>query len=339
LAPGHRYLTGPESARLLGTSVATANRAMQILAEQNLVTRRRSSGTFVGPAAAAEAAADIRSVCVLAPASDKAFGTIKLDPLIESVVANMPDVAEVRLSYVPSDGDVQFVQHLLDKAPRVEGVVAISCSFEVYQYLGQRGCPLVVMGSLYPGQTYPSIDTDEHQAGNLLARYLIDRGHRRLLMISNSEACPGDHYFHDGVSEALTAANMPHNSLVLRAPGTSRAVLEAQVQEVLKMEDRPTGIIVRLSRWAEEVAEVVRGQGVRVPQDVEIVFKGYDWKEAAGLGFAHVRPCVCYEEIAGQVGKILAQARQGLPIAQSVVIPYQMCGQRIDLPSADGSNR
>jgi DNA-binding LacI/PurR family transcriptional regulator len=116
-------------------------------------------------------------------------------------------------------------------------------------------------------------------------------------------------------------------------------VLEAQVQEVLKMEDRPTGIIVRLSRWAEEVAEVVRGQGVRVPQDVEIVFKGYDWKEAAGLGFAHVRPCVCYEEIAGQVGKILAQARQGLPIAQSVVIPYQMCGQRIDPPSADGSNR
>ena len=66
LAPGQKYLTGPESAQLLGTSVASANRALQRLAEQDIVVRRRKSGTFVGLALATSHHAKINTVCVLA---------------------------------------------------------------------------------------------------------------------------------------------------------------------------------------------------------------------------------------------------------------------------------
>ena len=331
LLPGHRYLTGEESALLLGTSVATANRALRILAENQIVVRQRSTGTVVGPAVASESAAsDLRTVVsILVPARERTYRTFRLDPLIESLTAEMSDVVDVRLSYVPVEGDLKFVRNLIEGTVGTDkpaGVIAVSCSFEVYQYLGESGCPFVVSGSVYPGQSYPSVDTDERQAGSVLARYLMQRGHRRIAVLSHSEAGPGDHHFHDGLSEALTEAQMPHNSTLLRTPGTSRAVLRAQVKELLEMTDRPTGFIVRLSRWAREVAEVVRAEGLRVPQDVEIVCESCDWCDSEGLEFPHVRPKMRHEEISQLLGHMLAQIRQHASLEQpTVMVPYEMC--------------
>jgi len=329
LAPGHRYLTGEESARLLGTSIATANRALQVLAERDLVVRRRASGTFVGPAMTRTDVTNVRTVSILVPASEKSYSTLRLDPLVEGLLSNMNDVSDVRVSYVPSDGDVDFVRSLLEPVSasgQLAGVVAVSCSYDVYRYLGDSEYPLVVMGSLYPGQSHPSIDTDERQAGYLLANYLIERGHRRLAMLSNSETCPGDHHFHDGVSEALTEAKMPHNALVLRAPGPNLAVLRGQVTELMQMAERPTGVMVRLPRWADEVATLVRSHGLDVPKDVEVVFKAFAGGEINNSGFSHVRPSMPYREMAQLVGRMLSQSRQRLPLEQrTVVLSYEMC--------------
>jgi DNA-binding LacI/PurR family transcriptional regulator len=328
LGLGHRYLTGEESARLWGTSVATANRALQILAEQDIVVRRRSSGTFVGPAAVRQDMAGIRTLSILTPASDKPHRSVVLDPLVEGLLASLTDVTDVRFSYVPSDRDVDFVRSLVEpmrSAGQLVAVVAVSCSYDVYRFLGEDRYPLVVMGSLYSGQTYPSVGTDERQAGYLLAHYLLERGHRRLAVLSHSEACPGDHHFHDGMSEALTEARVPHNALVLRAPGTKSEVLQHEVRELLAMPDRPTGFVVKLPRWVDDVAGHVRDYGLRVPQDIEITYRAVLGSGSEDTAYSHVRPSASNLEIATLVGRMLAQVRQGNPLEPStVVIPYEL---------------
>lgn len=328
LLPGHRYLTAEQSAKLLGTSVATANRALHILAQQDIVTRRRNSGTFVGLAVSRLNNAQIRTVSILVPSSIRSNAAVRFDLIIESILANMQDVADVRVSYVPAEGSVDFVRSLLEPtrvSGELAGVIAISCSREIYQYLGDNKYPLVVMGSLYPDQPFPSIDTDEHQAGRMLSSYLVERGHRRLALFSDSENCPGDNYFHDGVSESLTAANLPHNALVLRAPGPDSAVLRAQVIEVLAMPDRPTGFLIKLPRWADDVAGIVAECGLRVPQDVEIVFKGFAIGEPGKSYFPHGCPSSSFREIASLASRMLAQVRQHLPLEPRViVIPYEL---------------
>jgi DNA-binding LacI/PurR family transcriptional regulator len=329
LLPGHRYLTGEESARLLGTSVATANRALRILAENQVVVRQRSTGTIIGPAVATDRPAlDLHTVSILVPASERSCRSFRTDPLIETLTAEMSDVADVRISYVPAEGDLEFVRSLIEEtvgAGRLAGVVAVSCSFEVYQYLGDLGCPFVIGGSLYPGQSYPSVGTDERLAGKLLAAYLIEQGHRRLAFFTNSEFRPGDYHFHDGVSEALTEAGLPHNSMLLRAPGPSPAVLRAQVNELLEMCGPPTSFMVRVARWAEDVAEVVRARGMRVPQDVEIVYHDHDWSPAIKLQCTHVRPTLPHEEVMQLLGKMLVQVRSGAPLGEpSVMVPFEL---------------
>jgi DNA-binding transcriptional regulator YhcF (GntR family) len=332
LVPGSRYQTGEEIARSVGTSVATANRALKLLAERDIVVRNHRSGTFVGPALANnKRACEVRMVSIFCPASERLLRTVKLDPLIEALLSNMPDVADVRVGYVPPEGDVDFVRDLLEpyrNEGRVAGVVAISCSYPVYRYLDESRCPLVAMGTLHPGQSFPSLDTDERQGGYLLTRYLLECGHRRLAMLSNSESCPGDHKFHDGVSEAVTEAELPHNALVLRTPRPESEVVRGQVQELLALSDPPTGFIVKMPHWVPDVRSAIQEQGKRVPEDVEIVFKALVGSDPDETGCAHVRPRLSNREVGQQVGRMLAQSRQHLPLEQdSVVVPYEFYGR------------
>ena len=327
LVPGSRYLTAEESARMLGTSVATANRALRVLAEQEIVVRRKNSGTFVGPAVANNVIDDVQTVCIFAPFVTRG-GAVRFDLLIESVVARLPGVADIRVSYVPPERSVDFVRGLLEPlrdSGRLAGVVAVSCPRDVYRYLGENNYPMVVLGSLYADQPYPSVDTDEHQAGRMLTDYLIAGGHKRIALFSDSEGCPGDNKFHDGVSESLTAANLPHNSLIWRTPGVDPGVLKAQVDELMAAQERPTGILVRLTRWADEIAELVKSRGLRVPDDVEIVFKGFALGEPGKSAFPHARPAISYRDMADLVGQLLAQVRERKPIPnRTIVIPYEL---------------
>lgn len=328
LTPGHKYLTAEESARMLGTSVATANRALRLLAEREIVVRRRNSGTFVGPAVQGVMVGELHTVSIVAPDSMRTDGTTRFDLIIQGVLASMPDVGNVSLGYVPADAGVPYVKQIIEPvrdSGRLAGVVAVSCTREVYRYLGDAGYPMVVMGSLYADQPYPSVDTDERMAGQMLASHLIERGHRRLAMFSDSEANPGDNYFRDGVSEAMTTASMPHNALIWRAPGTEKAVLEAQVHEILSMPNRPTGIAVKIPPWADVVASIVRLHGLRVPEDIEIVFKGFAMGEVGKSAFPHACPVVPYRQISLIAGQMLATVRNGEPLEeQTVTIPYQM---------------
>jgi hypothetical protein len=332
LLPGSRYRTGEEIARSRGTSVATANRALKLLAEQDIVVRNHRSGTFVGPALARKKTTDIHMVTILCPASERLLHTVKLEPLIEGLLINMPDVADVRIGYLPTQGDVEFVHDLLEpfkNEGRVAGVVAISCSNPVYRYLGESHYPFVVMGSLYPGQSYPSIDADERQGGCLLTQYLLDSGHRRLAMLSNSESCPGDHHFLDGVSEVLTEAELPHNALVLRMLGSESELVRGQVRELLNQEAPPTGIIVKMPRWVPDVISAIEEHGKRVPDDIDVVFRALVGGDSDETGCVHIRPRTSNRDVAQVVGQMLAQSRHCIPLEQNtVVVPYELCGAK-----------
>jgi GntR family transcriptional regulator of arabinose operon len=329
LLPGSRYQTGEEIARNLGTSVATANRALKLLAEQEIVVRNPRSGTFVGPALAQGKTSEIRMVTILCPISERKLHTVKFDPLMEGLLSNMPDVTDVRIGYVPSEGDVDYVRQLLEPSAidgRVAGVVAISCSHSVYRFLGESRYPFVVMGSLYLGQSFPSICMDERQGGYLLTHHLLERGHRRLALLSNSESCPGDHYFHDGVSDALTEAELPHNALILRILGPETELVKGQVEELLRLQDPPTGFIVKVPQWIPGVMSVIKAHGKEASRSVDVVYRADICGGAGDANYVHIRPQSSNRVVAQLLGQMLAKSRQFEPMdSNSVVVPYELC--------------
>ena len=154
----------------------------------------------------------VKVVYVLMPEERANYSVVPLDLLIDSLShpAHDPDAApeqySVQFSFLPKEEEVQYVKELL--APTKSnwelcGVVAISCSREIYRYLHRQGVPLVVLGSLdHDLQELPSIDADHFECGRLLAQYLFSNGHERIAMLGISNGRPGDHDFLDGIVEA-----------------------------------------------------------------------------------------------------------------------------------------
>jgi hypothetical protein len=122
--------------------------------------------------------------------------------------------------------------------------------------------PAVVSGTLHPGDPQlPSLDNDPGRAGRLLARHLLERGHRRLLLVNAMEMRPGDNAFFDGISEEITKADLPHNSLIVRCIPHDLRGFSATISELLARDARPTGVICQGLLSADLVTEAVAGLG------------------------------------------------------------------------------
>src|SRR6185312_4013926 len=65
LKPGDRYLTTAEIGEQFDVSYATAHRALNILADRDMVIRRQNRGTFVGPRMEEQFSTRIPTVCIL----------------------------------------------------------------------------------------------------------------------------------------------------------------------------------------------------------------------------------------------------------------------------------
>ncbi|MBN2293652.1 MAG: substrate-binding domain-containing protein [Pirellulales bacterium] len=333
LNAGEPYLTAAEAAEMFGVSTAMAHRALKVLADDKWVLRRRNAGTFVGSSAGQKTPTRVQTVHVLMPA-DIHITLVRTDLLLNGIRGALENV-QVQFGFLPEAQSVEYVEGLLRAASaggEVVGVVAIRCRNEVYRYLAETGLPVVVVGTLWAGGLpLPSIDTDQHETGRLLTQYLIDRGHKRMALLTGANGWPGDNDFLDGVSEALTTARLPHNAMITRITPHDAETFKAAARQLLEMHDRAGGLIVRGQALAEMAAKVAGDMGFSVPGDVEIVFQDFGTRQVERSAFPHVQTRMHFEEVAARIGRMLDDMRQGNNLEKErVVIPVELHKPSLD---------
>ena len=189
---------------------------------------------------------------------------------IQRTIRNaLPEQYSVQFSFLPKEQEILYLKNLL--APTKSnwelcGVVAISCSREIYRYPAPEGSRLVVLGSLdHDLQDLSSIDADHFECGRLLAQYLFDKGHERIAMLGISNGRPGDHDFLDGIVEAMTVAGKPPNSLFARLCPNDLDTLRVQAEATFSGANRPTGIVCRGERMLNLILPIVAQLGLTCP--------------------------------------------------------------------------
>lgn len=329
--PGDRYRTAIDTGRLLGVSPATAHRAMELLVKRGLLNRRQGAGTFVGSAMKSNRKVGVSTLFILMEELQRAVTNIVMDDIVRAVAGAFP-TAGVQFSFLPDGQGLDFVRAVVapaQEAGQFAGVIAISCPRDVYRYLAECRVPLVVMGSLYPDQRdIPSLDMDYRQAGRLLACHLVQRGHRRLAMLTTGGGRPGDAVFHDGLSDALTEANLPHNALTIRTFAHDFDAFDAQVRELLVSTNRPTGWICTTDKLVDSVCRTARSLDLDCGTDLEIVFQdeGQSNLRPEHRAMAHVHPRVSFRDMAGMVVDLLRRQADGQALAErQIIIPVQLC--------------
>jgi DNA-binding LacI/PurR family transcriptional regulator len=345
LTVGDRYLTTAEVGRMLGVQKAMANKAMRHLAEQGVLISRQRAGTFIGPGLKRHKRSQVRTIYVLLPAGDLSATHWAFQPFIAGIRSAIPE-ANVQFTFVPENDPLGYNEELIAgqrALGQFAGVVAVSCSPEVYRYLAELREPAVVYGSLYSSELpIASVDIDNRQAGRLLTQYLVNRGHRHIAVLMTGAGLPGHNTFIDGIGDVLTTAGLPANALIHRLIRNDLQALQSTAKDLLAVSDHPTAIVTRGSIQAQSVAAVASGLGLAVPDDLEIVFD-YEDQTTPHLNMAsypRVAPKSSFVDIAALIGEVLKEVSEGVSsppkrvlIPVELYVPEQGPKRIADLPS------
>ncbi len=328
LGVGDRYLTTDAVGLMLGVRKAVASKAVRSLAEKQILISRPGAGTFIGPGLGKDNSSEVQTIYILLPAGDASGAHWAFQPYIMGIRSALPEV-NVQFTFVPQNDPLPYVRELINAqraSGHFAGVVAVSCPPEVYRYLSELGIPAVVSGSLYSSKLpLSSVDIDCRHSGRLLTEYLVDRGHRRMALLLTGVGRPGDNLFIDGISDALTAAGLPPNTLVQRSVRDDLVALQATVEDLLEGPDRPTAAITRGSPQAATVVSAVSELGMIVPDDLEVVFDHTD--ETTHLIDTSLYPRVetksSFQEHAEMIGRILKELRNDPSCPQHLILPVE----------------
>ncbi len=120
----------------------------------------------------------------------------------------------------------------------------------------------------------PVVVVDNRAAGRMAAEHLLALGHRRIAFIQGSRATGQSSERERGYAAALAAAGIAPDPALIGAghfdPGSTAAATLA----LLALARPPTAIFCANDGMALTVMEVLRGRGVRVPDDVSVI--GFD---------------------------------------------------------------
>ncbi len=324
---GDRYLTCEEAQRTFRASKGLMNRALRLLGEDDVLDRRQRSGTFIGFGAPVPSAGAVRTIHVLLPADRRDVFGYPFDMVVRSLCKEVPN-ASVQFSFVPGRNDVHYVKELVTASQatgQCYGVVSVSGTHDLNSYLAASGVPAVAQSSYdLDENALPAVDLDLREGGRLLAQYLVEQGHSRIALIHAAQPRRGDNEFFDGISEALTAAQLPHNALIYRFVPPGIETIQAETQRLLDSEDPPTAFIGRVGSIARVIAETVSQRNMRIPDDVEVAFIDHATAEADQSPYPHVCPEPTFEETIAIIAKMLRDLVENERLAQRrILIPVR----------------
>lgn len=156
-----------------------------------------------------------------------------------------------------------------------DGIVSfLDFSDEVVSQLEASRCRSVVVGRKSEHECVDSIASDDMAGAYKATKYLIDNGHRDILMFTMKDGLSCSAARIAGYQKALEEAGIEVNpENILRGLHASEAFEEADKKRLVY-----SAIFCFNDLLAFETIDLLRSRNVRVPQDVSIV--GYDYIES-----------------------------------------------------------
>lgn len=326
LAPGDRYLTTREVAKMLNVSTMSAGRALQDLAGRGIVERRQGAGTIIGRTPQEAAPFEMRHVHILTPANYYNFET----PLFQGLSAGLHQALpfdSIQVTFLPEYDQASFVRGMLEqdteRSSRSAFVLILS-SPQVQQIFLDYGAPAVVLGSVYPGErTLPWINFDAVGMGRALVEHFVARGVTRLACLLRDSMRYGDAEMLDGIQGAWAKAGLPGDALVLRFSPAEASPVGGIVNELIDGPHPPGALLCRSFPLARQALAALETRGLGMKDLPLGVAAEPDGLEPAI--YPHVRDGVSAEEhglLAGEMLKAVAGGKRPDPFSR--VLPIEL---------------
>jgi DNA-binding LacI/PurR family transcriptional regulator len=313
LKPGDAYLTTAEAARLLGISTTTANRAMQLLVQRNVLDRSQRKGSTVS-APISRSARELRCIHVLVERRHLQREGMFADGRLIGMQSVFP-TAQIRFDFLPENEQVTEIGRLTRTAlaaRQPEGFVMVRASLGAQRALAASGLPVVLSGTPYPSvRSLPWIDRDHREVGRLLAQHLLARGARWLLVVMRERMQQGDYLVIDAVRDTLAAAGLRGDALTLRCLPADTAATAAEVACFLESMRERGGILCRGAPLAEAARAGTAATSLRPSRQPIIAVCDLFGAASTAAAFPHFRPLLEPHEWGVRTGNLLMRQVRG----------------------------
>lgn len=313
LQSGDAYLGTAEAARMLGVSTTSANRAMQLLVQRNILSRRQKRGTFVADGIHGETQRTIDRVHLVVNNTYLSTEGMMADGVIVGIQSVLPH-AEIEFNHLPGSDDTAWVSELIAKTARsqqAEGFVLARSSLTSQRLFQASGLPTVIFGSRFPSiQALPSIDRDHIAAGRLLTQSLIEQGVKKLGVLMRSQVLPGDHSFMDSIWRTAAELGLTPSDLTIRFLPTDDQAIQHATRDLLH-EHGANGLICRSQPLAESASKTIKASKQKKIQSTPIVVSDVYSRNQAKLPWPTIRTIDSSESIGAKLAEILVEQAQG----------------------------
>ena len=318
-------MTTAETARLLGISTTTANHAMQLLVQRNVLERRQRKGTTVALPSGPSSQLPLRCVHLLANRRHQETEGLLDDGRVIGIQSVLPGV-DIRHHFLPEGDEAAGIDRLTRAVLRSrerEGFVMVRASLLAQRALAASGLPVVLAGTPYPSiRGLAWVDRDHRQVGRLLATYLLGRGVRRVAVLMRDRMQQGDHLVLDAVRDTLAQAGLPLDALTLRCLPPDAEAAAAEIGLLLDAQHDPTGLLCRGKPLADASQAAVAARSFRPGKQPVIAACDLFGPNPA---YPHARMVFNPQEFGARVGRLLAcQARGERPDPGHEIIPVEL---------------
>ena len=328
LAPGDRYLTTTQTSKLLGVGNATANRALQLLERRRIITRQQRRGAYIARLPGHANEGGLGHVHFLVHQKFLRTEGIGNDGVLIGMQEELPGVP-VQISFFPPAEETTFVQKLIHeslKSGRTDGFVLVRTSCEAQRAIAQSGLPAVVHGDVYPGNAaLARVDRDMDAIGELLTDYLLKRGHKRLACFNRQQTLPGDQRTIGAIHRRLAKSKLLADAITLRFVPADDEVCLAEMRQLLRQPNPPTGLICRTVRMAEAARHVIREELNAPVGKFDVVVCDYFLRSNERAEFIYPRPVFSAEDMGRHIARLLSlQSKTNSAEPREVIIPVEL---------------
>ena len=193
--PGSRLPSEKELSEKYSVSRITSKKALEMLADENLITRRPGKGSYVLGGHQSESVQEKKGseewegkrhlVGVVLDAFGPAFVSEMLLGIEFECRKRGYDMS-LKCTYGDMDEENRAVRRMIEMG--VEGIILMCVQGETYNAeimkLAIQGFPMVLVDRKLKGLPIPFVGTDNYRAAKELTNYLIEEGHQKICFLS-----------------------------------------------------------------------------------------------------------------------------------------------------------
>ena len=208
----------------------------------------------------------------------------------------------------------------------LDGLIIMSLPYDeaAAGRLSQHGPETVSIEFSHPN--FSSIEIDDAAGGEIAARYLVNKGHRRFGFIGDID--PPDYAINPAISrlqgfhKGLAEANLSLPDEYIRSSHNDQELTQNAARWLLNLPEPPTAIFAAADIQAIAVLKAARALGLEVPKDLAII--GFDDLDLADyIGLTTIRQPL---DDSGRIAAELLLSRLNNPSypVQHVKLPLQV---------------